>query len=147
MRSQRACQIIGCTFRQLDYLTRTQPALAGMNNGSGSRRTWDSLQVVRLAIAYQVASVLADTSSVSGLPEIARAALDPDLPEPVRNGYAVLIPDPLEMRWAATWADVRTAVDGIGAAVVVAYDLDVMLGGRMDVDAWADMRVNACVAR
>lgn len=131
MRSVEAVQAIGCSPRQLDYLTRSG-AVRGMNRGSGSRRMWDAEQVIRLALAYHLTKAMPGTST---FPAVAPAALDDHLPAPPRRGYAMMAPDPVEVRWAATWADVRRMVEDWGAAVIVTYDLDDLVGDRVDLDA------------
>lgn len=133
MPSRQACRTIGCTYRQLDYLTRSG-AVAGMNRGSGSRRLWPASTVVRLAIANHMTGVLPTAGDASVFPDVARAALDSHLGDPPRQGYAVLIPDPFTMAWAGSWADLRRAIDNVGAAVVVRYDLDELVGDVVDLD-------------
>lgn len=132
--SRQVCDTIGCTYRQLDYLTRcgVKPAGSAANPGSGARRMWAAEQVVRLALAYHLTKVMPGTST---FPDVAPAALDNDLPAPPRRGYAMMAPDPIEVRWAATWADVRRMVEDWGAAVIVTYDLDALVGDQVDLDA------------
>lgn len=142
MRSRDAADTIGISYRQLDYLTRCgvldqQPDGAGrpLNSGSGSRRWWDTETVVRLALAYHLASATPGTS-VSQFPELARLALD--APPPPRRGYGLVCPDPTTLLWAASWADVRRTLEDVGAALVVTYDLDALLGDRIDIDTALD---------
>lgn len=129
MRSVEAINIIGCTYRQLDYVARIA-ALPGMTSGSGSRREWTPEQVTRLAIAQHMAEAClgADAQGRGLFSTLAVAALDEMLPEPPRTGYAVAYGDPLTVGWVSTWADVRRAVEDVGASVVVAYDLDELVG-------------------
>lgn len=133
MRSSQAIEVIGCTYRQLDYLTRctnVKPAGSAANPGSGGRRLWSHGQVVRLTLAYHLAQVVPDGT----FPEIAAAAMDPELPEPPRRGYAMYVTQPMEVRWVATWPDVRPVLDVWGAAAIAAYDLDALVGQHFDVD-------------
>lgn len=140
MRSPDAADTIGISYRRLDYLTRCGVFPGGrdgagrhMNRGSGSRRTWDPEVVVRLALAYRMSTVLATTSASSRFPELARLAVE--APTPPRRGYALVAADPLTLLWAASWADVRTTLEQVGAALVVTYDLDELVGDRIDLDA------------
>jgi hypothetical protein len=136
MLSKQAVKVIGCTYRQLDNLTRTG-AIAGQAIGSGNRRQWDVDQVIRLTLANHIRCAMPTTNDcASPFPVIAKAALGCRRPPP-RTGYAVLLVDPLELLWASNWADLRRAIDLGGAAVVVAYDLDALVGQHVDLDAWA----------
>lgn len=132
--SRVVCRTIGCSYRQLDYLTRcgVKPAGSPANPGSGNHRMWDAGQVVRLALAFHLAKAMPGTST---FPDIAPAAMDPGLCAPPRRGYAMMTHDPMEVRWAATWADVRRMVESWGAAVIVTYDLDDLVGADVDLDA------------
>lgn len=125
--------MIGCSYRQLDYLTRfgITPEHSGRSNpGSGARRLWSHAQVARLALAYHLAHVVPDGS----FPELAVAAMHPTVPDPPLQGYALYTTGPTEVRWVATWTDVRDIIDDWGAAAIARYDLVDLLGGRVDVD-------------
>lgn len=136
MLSKQAVQAIGCTYRQLDNLTRVG-AVPAQAVGSGNRRQWTVDQVVRLALANHIRMAMPVVNEyTSPFPAIARIALTCRRPPP-RSGYAVLLVDPLELTWAGNWADLRRAIDHGGAAVVVSYDLDALVGEHLDVDAWA----------
>jgi len=133
MSSRQACSTIGCTYRQLDYLTRSG-AVAGMNQGSGSRRRWPTRTVIRLALANHMTGVIPANGDATAFPDVARAAMDPT-EDPPRRGYAVLAPEPMTMMWAGSWADLRRAIDDVGAAVVVRYDLAELVGSDVDLSA------------
>ncbi len=146
MLSKQAVKAIGCTYRQLDHLTRVG-AVRGQATGSGNRRQWTVDQVVRLALANHIrCAVPVANEFASPFPTVARAALACRRPPP-RNGYAVLLADPMTLMWAGNWADLRRAIDLGGAAVVVVYDLDALLGEHIDVDEWAEMQRATRVAR
>src|SRR5688500_10719952 len=110
MRSRRVCEVVGCTYRQLDYLTRAG-TVQGMNTGSGTKRLWPASVVVRLALAnHLLGAVPISNDYTTPFPVIAAAALAAPDPLP-RAGYAVLTPDPLACAWAGNWADLRRAID------------------------------------
>lgn len=130
MDTDQALDVIGCSRRQLDYLTRCGAAPADMNVGSGYRREWDPATVVRLFIAYRAATAAPTTQSP--WPLAARAALDPALPPPPRQGYVILTNDPVAVTWVGTWPDVRRAIEDQGAGIVATYDLaDLHLGADL----------------
>jgi hypothetical protein len=131
--SAQVCRIVGCSYRQLDYLTRLD-VIQGMNRGSGSRRHWPLYVVVRLAIARFMTDVVPSVNDVlTPFPAMAQAALDESLDNPPRRGYAVLVSDPPKMMWAGTWADLRQVVEEEGAALIVRYDLDDLVGADIDL--------------
>jgi hypothetical protein len=119
VRSADVCDLVGISYRQLDYLTRCG-VVHGQNRGSGCRRQWDREDVLRLALARHVAGYT--PGPVSSFPELASLALD--APTPPARGYAVLSTEPTRLTWAASWADVRRHVEEEGHATVVAYDLE-----------------------
>ena len=130
MDTEQALDAIGCSRRQLDYLTRCGAAPADMNVGSGYRREWEPATVVRLFIAYRAATAAPTTQSP--WPLAARAALDPGLPPPPRQGYVILTSDPVAVTWVATWPEVRRLIDAAGAATVATYDTtDLRLGADL----------------
>ena len=123
--SREVCQLVGCSYRQLDYAVRISgaaPVSGEATPGSGHRRGWSHEQVARLAIANH----LAGSPATGGFSVLAAAALDADLPEPPAAGYAVALPgDPRTMvTWVGRWPDVRPIVDLGRPLIVVAYDLD-----------------------
>lgn len=142
MRSHEAADTIGISYRRLDYLTRcgvlddrADAAGRSMNSGSGTRRTWDPGVVIRLALAWHIAEALptAGDRGHSLFPGLAAAAIAAD--PPPRRGYGLVAPDPVTLLWAASWADVRTTLQDVGAAMVVTYDLDDIIGDRIDLDS------------
>jgi len=131
MRTTEAVDTIGCTFRQLDYLTRLG-IIKGQGTGSGNARSWPEQLVARIALAYHIAQAIPTERGRGVFPQMAQLVVDS--PAPPRRGYAVVAVDPLWLIWAPSWADVRRSVDGLGAAVVVSFDLDDLVGTRIDVD-------------
>jgi hypothetical protein len=89
--SSHATDLVGCTYRQLDYLIRVG-ILTGetLNNGSGSRRAFTPDHVARLAVAYRLASAMPRHGSPasSAWPLWANAVLNG--PPPPARGFAVL---------------------------------------------------------
>lgn len=89
--SRDVCDLLGISYRQLDYLTRTG-AVTGpdMNKGSGSRRTFTPDQVQRLAVARRLADNIPTTRATSGSvwPRLAAAVMAGPPPPP--RGFAVL---------------------------------------------------------
>jgi hypothetical protein len=133
MRSTEAVTAIGCTFRQLDHLTRLG-IIKGLSTGSGNPRSWPQPIVARLALAYHITQAVPRANlDASPFPEVARAVLDPAVSPPPRRGYAVLAAEPTAISWSASWADLRRAIDNAGAAVVVPFDLDDLVGRYIDV--------------
>lgn len=134
MLSKHAVTAIGCTYRQLDNLTRVG-AVKGQGTGSGVKRQWSTDQVIRLALAYHLSCAMPGANGyASAFPMLARAALRCRRTPP-RTGYAVAMVDPVGLLWASNWADLRRAIDREGAAVVVRYDLDDLVGAHIDLDA------------
>ena len=131
MRSRDAAAIIGCSYRQLDHLTRTG-VIDGMSLGSGHRRQWDPGVVLRLALAFHLASAVPGSSV---FPEVAAAVVRRRLPDPPRQGFVLLEPESLEVVWVAELIDAFEPLAEWGAVLVVAYDLDEIVGGRADIDA------------
>lgn len=119
--STDAAAIIGCSYRQLHYLTASGIKPAGLTGpgGPGSRFLWSEAQVTRLAVAYLLSQVVPDGS----FPELAAAALADDTPEPPRSGYALYTTEPMALRWVPTWADVRRIIEDWGSAAIATYDL------------------------
>jgi hypothetical protein len=134
MRTTEAVGAIGCTFRQLDHLTRLG-IIQGFTPGSGNSRSWPEPLVVRLALAYHIAQAVPRANRhLTPFPEIVRTVLDRAVPPPPRRGYGVMSVDPMTMTWSATWADLRREIDEAGAAVVVSFDLDDLVGEYVDLD-------------
>jgi len=134
MRSVDVCKAVGISFRRLDYLARTKQ-LDGMATGSGCPRVWDDRLVVRLALANRLASVGPQAPSQSAFQEVATAALDPEVPDPPRSGYALVTQQPSTVTWAPGWPEVQAAIASHGAVLLVAYDLDELVGQWVDLDA------------
>lgn len=132
VQSTKAAEVIGISYRRLDYLTRVG-AIPGMTTGSGNYRTWDERIVIRLALANHLVSHMPAPSANAPFPDIAAAALDPRLPDPPRCGYGC-VTHPFTVTWAATWADVRRLAISHGAVTVVSYNLDEIVGDAVDLD-------------
>jgi hypothetical protein len=126
----------GLTYRRLDYLTRNGViADPTLTRGSGSRRQWDERTVVRLALANHLSQQLPHQNpNRSVFPDIATAILDPAVPDPPRRGYALVAP-PNTVAWAPTWAAVQAELVAHGAVLLTMFDLDVLLGEYVDLDA------------
>jgi len=138
MSSVEVCELIGCSYRQLDYAVRSgaEPEVAA--SGSGSRRRWSTSQVIRLALAFHVASAFPTGAgrNQSSFPMLAAAFLAVDGDDPPTSGYVVADGAATGVAWAGTWADVRRLVeDAPGPVVVAAYDLDVLVGDALDTTA------------
>lgn len=133
VRTCDVAELLGVSYRRVDYLTRTG-AVDGMNLGSGSRREWDTATVIRLVLANHVVAAVPVPGDATPFPDVARAALA-NHHEPPRRGYAIMASDPLAISWVATWADVRPLVEHSGAVVLVAYDLDALVGDVLDLTA------------
>ncbi|HMJ75140.1 MAG TPA: hypothetical protein VK507_04160 [Iamia sp.] len=129
MTTPQTAEAVGCSYRQLDHAARRR----GDSKGSGHRRMWTPAEVVRLALAYQLAAAYPSSgSNATPFPWIAAAALAVEV-EPPDRGYAMVTgPD---VSWVATWSDVRRTVDDHRSAVVVAYDLDDLVGEVLDLTA------------
>lgn len=128
MRSRDVAALVGISYRQLDYLARTR-SVDMPDPGSGHYRDWPPAMVVRLALACHLAASAPGTQSQ--LPEIVRLAMAMG-EDPPRRGYALLCRCPSILVWAANWADVRRSLEEAGAALVVRYDLDDLLGAQAD---------------
>jgi len=130
MTTPQTAEAVGCTYRQLDHAARVR----GDSHGSGHRRMWSPAEVVRLALAFQLAAAYPGTGrSGSPFPALADAALAVQA-DPPRRGYA-MITGGSDVSWVATWSDVRRTVDDHASAVVVAYDLDQLVGEILDLTA------------
>lgn len=128
-RSTDAVEVIGCSYRQLHYLTACgiTPAVVTGPGGSGSRYHWSRAQVIRLTLAFHLAQVVPDGS----FPELAPACLNV-VGEPPRSGYAMYTTGPTEAAWAGTWADVRMILERWGSCAIARYDLADLIGDRLD---------------
>jgi hypothetical protein len=142
MSTQAVCERIGCTYRQLDYAVRSCADRSlwehGVGNGSGSRRRWSPSQVIRLALAFHVASAFPTGAgrNQSSFPMLAAAFLAADSDDPPTSGYVVADGAATGVAWAGTWADVRRLVeDAPGPVVVAAYDLGALVGDLLDTTA------------
>lgn len=128
MRSRDVAALVGISYRQLDYLVRTR-SVDMPDPGSGNYRDWPPAMVVRLALACHLAASAPGTQSQ--LPEIVRLAMAMG-EDPPHRGYALLCRRPAMLMWAASWADVRRSLEEAGAALVVRYDLDDLLGRQAE---------------
>jgi hypothetical protein len=131
-----AAAAIGVSFRQLDYLSRTEGdhPLIPPSAGSGVHRRWDVAVVVRLALAHHIAqSVPGIGPGQSLFPAVAMGCLDPTLGAPPRWGYACVSPDCV-VQWADSRAAILRAMTATGAVLVVPYDLDDLVGTHVNLD-------------
>jgi len=116
--SRRLCEILGISYRQLDYACRTNPVLQAKNTGSGNRRRFTEAEARRLYVAKMLTEAAPTVGTTTVWPIAAREVMAG--PEPLPCGFAVLSPEGwLSYRTELAATDFPTGAVG----VVVRYDM------------------------
>lgn len=90
--SLRLSEILGISYRRLDYACRFSAALRAKNTGSGTRRRFTEDEARRLLVAAQLTSaVMAGTGSQTIWPNAVVSCMEG--PPPPESGFALLRPD------------------------------------------------------
>lgn len=138
MRTRQLADLLGVSYRQLDYLTRREGAaltnaVLGAN-GSGTRRTWPAAIVARLEVAVALAAAAPGSDSTSAFPVLADAVVAWTGVVPMAGwvflseaGHVTVSDEPVEL---------LDAIEDSGGGIVVHYELsDAVLDALLTEDA------------